>query len=117
MDDFSDWVARGVLTVRLVPDADLSRITVGAYAGLRKRQRVVLLRDGFLEAPAPGARLLRRPGVANVWLDRSEAEILSFASTLGSQVVTQVWEQDVREQDGREQDVRESEEDIGPIEH
>lgn len=117
MEDFSDWVARGVLTVRLVPDTDLSRITVGAYAGLRKRQRVVLLRDGFLEPPSPGAPLLRRPGVANVWLDRSEDEILSFASALGGQVVTQVREHDVGGQDGWEQGVRETEEDIGPIEH
>lgn len=102
MDDFSDWVGRGVLTVRLVPDTDLSRITVGAYTGLRRRTRVVLLRDGFLEAPPPGASLLRRPGVANVWEDRSESEILSFASALGSEVISQVW--------GRE-------EDIGTVEH
>lgn len=92
MDEFSDWVERGVLTLRLVPDPDHSRITISAHAGLRKGSRVVLLRDGFLEPPPPGARLVRRPGVANVWQDRSEAEIRSFATALGSEVLTQVWE-------------------------
>lgn len=94
MQDFSDWVARGVLNVRLVPEDDGSRITVAAYHGLQRRRRVVLLRDGFLEPPVPGARLLGRPGVANVWRDRSEGEIASFASALGGEVVHQVWERE-----------------------
>lgn len=92
MSDFSDWVDRGILTVRLSPENDSTRVSVGAYAGLRKQTRIVLLRDGFLEAPGPGARYVRRTGVANVWEDRSEKEISSFASALGGEVVHQVWE-------------------------
>lgn len=94
MHDFSELVARGVLTVRLAPDNDGSRVSIAAYAGLQKQSRTVLLRDGFLESPGPGARYLRRPGVANVWEDRSEQDISSFASALGGEVVHQVWEQE-----------------------
>lgn len=94
MEDFTEWVHRGVLTVRLAPDPEANRVSIGAYAGLRKQSRTVLLRDGFLESPAPGARHLRRPGVANVWEDRSEKDISRFASALGGEVVHQVWERE-----------------------
>lgn len=92
MDDFSDWLDRGVLTVRLVPAEDHGRVTVTACTATTRRQRTVLLRDGFLEPPGPGARYLRRPGVDNVWEDRTDAEISTFASILGADVSSLVWE-------------------------
>ncbi|MCK0112511.1 hypothetical protein MWU75_10210 [Ornithinimicrobium sp. F0845] len=93
MDYFSDLMDRAALTVRLVPDDDYSRIRVSAYEGLSKEHRKVLLRDGFLEAPLPGRALIRRPGVTNIWLERTEEDIAAFAGALGAEVTEMVWEE------------------------
>lgn len=92
MDYFSDLMDRAALTVRLVPDDDGTRIRVSAYEALSKEHRTVLLRDGFLEPPLPGRPLIRRPGVANIWLEQSEEDIAAFAGTLGAEVTEMVWE-------------------------
>lgn len=96
MHDFSEHLSRGILTLRLEPEDQGSRVRVGAYGPRTREQRTVLLRDGFLEAPAPGAHLLRRPGATNTWEDRSEQEITSFADALGGEPLSMVWETDER---------------------
>lgn len=92
MHDFSEHLSRGVLTLRLAPDDDGSRVRLSAYGHQVRDHRTVLLRDGFLEAPPPGAHYLRRAGATNIWEDRSEREISSFAEALGSEPVSVVWE-------------------------
>ncbi|AXH95414.1 hypothetical protein [Ornithinimicrobium avium] len=92
MHDFSEHLSRGVFTLRLEPDDDRTRVRLGAYGHHSRDHRTVLLRDGFLEAPAPGARYLRRGNVANTWEDRSEQEISSFAEALGGEPVSMLWE-------------------------
>jgi len=94
MDYFSDLMDRASVTVRLVPDDDYTRIRVSAYEGLSKEHRKVLLRDGFLEAPLAGRPLIRRPGVTNIWLDRADEDIASFAGALGAEVTELSWEAD-----------------------
>lgn len=96
MHDFSEHLSRGVFTLRLEPEDQGTRVRLGAYGYRTRATRTVLLRDGFLEAPAPGAHLLRRPGTANTWEDRSEREISSFADALGGEPVSMVWETEER---------------------
>lgn len=94
--DFSDHLSRGVFTVRLEPDDHGAQVRLGAYDHRSRDQRVVPLHEGFLEPPMPGARYLRREGVANIWQDRTEQEISSFAEALGGEPVSMVWEVDDR---------------------
>lgn len=94
MDYFSDHLDRVALTVRIVPDDNGARTRVSAYQGLSKEHRTVLLRDGFLEAPLPGRSLIRRPGVANIWLEKAEEDITAFAEALGAESTSVLWESD-----------------------
>lgn len=93
MESFSSWLDRGVLTICVVPDGDGSRTRITCYDGQTRRNEVVLLRDGYLEPPAPGAPMLRRPGVTNIWQERTEQDISSFARALGADATELVWEQ------------------------
>lgn len=93
MGSFSAWLDRGVLTVCVVPDGDGSRTRITCYDGQTRRNKVVLLRDGYLEPPPPGAPLLRRPGVVNIWQDRTGQDISEFARALGADATELVWEQ------------------------
>lgn len=89
MEDFSDWIFDGVFTVRLAPSNDGRSITISLYDGALSDRRTMPLQDGFLPPPPPGATLVRRPGVQNLWNDRSEEEISRFATALGGEVVQQ----------------------------
>lgn len=92
LDGWSETLEQGVPVLRLAPDEHLSRVVLSSYEYRRRQHRTVLLRDGFLDAPAPGARYVRRSGAANLWEDRSAEDISSFAAALGSEPVSVVWE-------------------------
>lgn len=92
MSGFSEMVQLGVRTLRLAPSDDGTRVQLSSHSSTRKDKRTVLLRDGFLEPPAPGAAYVRRPDAANLWEDRSELDISAFAAALGSEPVSVVWE-------------------------
>lgn len=96
MHDFSDHLSRGIFTVRLEPEDHGRRVRLLAYGHRAREDRTVPLLDGFLEPPAPGARYLRREGVANIWQDRSERQISSFAEALGCEPTSLLWEIDER---------------------
>ncbi|QDO88170.1 hypothetical protein FNH13_07290 [Ornithinimicrobium ciconiae] len=87
METFSDWLDRAALTVRIVPESDGTRTRVSGYEGVSKRNRTVLLRDGYLEQPRLDLPLIRRAGVTNIWEGRTPRNISSFALTLGADVL------------------------------
>ncbi|WP_256840800.1 hypothetical protein [Ornithinimicrobium cryptoxanthini] len=93
MESFSDFLDRGVLTVRVVPDDDGSRTRITCYDGSTRRNKVVLLRDGYLEPPRPDQPMLRRPGATNIWQERTGQDISDFARALGADLTELVWEQ------------------------
>lgn len=91
MDGFSTDLERVRLTLRLQVDDDGRRATISAYERFAKRHRTILMRDGWLETRLTDRPMIRRPGVTNIWQDRGEAQIDSFASTLGAEVEDQQW--------------------------
>lgn len=94
MDYFSDWLDHGALSIRLVPSDDGRRADVRCASGRRRDYCTAVLRDGFLEPPAPGSALLHRPGVRNIWSDRSDEGIGAFAETLGASSAVLFWDND-----------------------
>lgn len=92
MDHFSESLDRSALTLRIGEYDDGTRVKLGGYEVARKVHKTVLLREGFFEPPVPGSATLRRPGVTNIWEERSDAQISAFAHALGADVRRMVWE-------------------------